>query len=296
MKGVIRIAQPHGFCGGVRRALDAVERALREYGAPIYVLHEIVHNRFIVNNLKERGVHFAETLAEVPEGAVLLFSAHGVPATVEEEAAKRRLTVIDATCPLVKRLQEAAAERSRPDDALILIGHPGHPEIEGVLGRTSGGTVYVIETAEEAALLPPLPPGTRVSRLAQTTLSGRLVETLTRQLKERYPSLETGPAICYATTDRQAAVIKLARQCKRIVVIGSRGSSNSNRLAETARDCGSRAWLVDSPEEIPPEALEGPGDIGVSAGASAPEELVEATVNFLKARGFTGPVNVGTPE
>ena len=203
LKKEILVAVPHGMCAGVRRALRAVESVLHQCGAPVYVLHEIVHNDFIVNNLRKQGVRFAETLSEVPEGAVLLFSAHGVSAAVEQEAEKRKLRIVDATCPLVKRLQVAAARYSHPGDLLILIGHRGHPEVEGVLGRTGGGRVLVVENEADIAALPDCPDARRISRLAQTTLNCESVERLTEALRRRYPALECGPGICYATTNRR---------------------------------------------------------------------------------------------
>lgn len=295
-KKEILVAVPHGMCAGVRRALRAVESVLHRCGAPVYVLHEIVHNDFIVNNLKKQGVRFAETLSEVPEGAVLLFSAHGVSAAVEQEAEKRKLRIVDATCPLVKRLQVAAARYSRPGDLLILIGHRGHPEVEGVLGRTGGGRVLVVENEADIAALPDCPDARRISRLAQTTLNCESVERLTEALRRRYPALECGPGICYATTNRQAAVRELAAHCGMVLIIGSRRSSNSNRLREIATSCGCRAFLIDGPEALPPEVAGWQGAIGVSAGASAPEALVERTVARLAELGF-GPVRLlGTPE
>lgn len=296
-KKEILIAVPHGMCAGVRRALEAVESVLHRCGTPVCVLHEIVHNDFIVNDLRRRGVRFAETLAEVPEGAVLLFSAHGVSAAVEREAKKRKLRIVDATCPLVKRLQIAAARRSSdPGDVLILIGHRGHPEVEGVLGRTGGGRVLVVEREADIAALPDCSGARRISRLAQTTLNCETVETLTGLLRQRYPALECGPGICYATTNRQSAMCELASLCGMVLVIGSRRSSNSNRLREIAESRGCRAFLIDGPEVLPPEVASWPGPIGVSAGASAPEELVERTVVRLGELGF-GPVRLlGTPE
>ena len=295
-KREIIIAAPHGVCAGVRRALEAVESVLRRCGAPVYVLHEIVHNEFIVNDLRSRGVHFAETLSEVPEGAVLLFSAHGVSAAVEQEARGRKLRIVDATCPLVKRLQVAAVQRSGGGDMLILIGHRGHPEVEGVLGRTCGGEVHVIEKESDIAALPDWAAPRRISLLAQTTLNCETVDALTGALRRRYPALECGPGICYATTNRQRAVRELALRCGMVLIIGSRRSSNSNRLREIAESCGCRACLIDGPEALPPEISAWPGAVGVSAGASAPEELVERTVARLEELGF-GPVrNLGEPE
>ncbi len=295
-KREIIIAAPHGVCAGVRRALEAVESVLHRCGIPVYVLHEIVHNDFIVNNLRSRGVHFAETLDEVPEGAVLLFSAHGVSAAVEQEARNRKLRIVDATCPLVKRLQVAAAQRSGPGDLLILIGHRGHPEVEGVLGRTGPGMLHVVENEADIAALPDDSGARRISRLAQTTFNCETVETITEALRRRYPALECGPGICYATTNRQNAVRELASHCGMMLIIGSQRSSNSNRLREIAASCGCRAFLIDGPEALPPEVFSWWGAIGVSAGASAPEELVERTVTRLEELGF-GPVRLlGEPE
>ncbi len=287
-RGKIFLAQPHGMCAGVRRAIDAVERMLGQNGAPVYVLHEIVHNNFIVRELAARGVRFAESLEEVPLGARLLLSAHGVATRVEREARDRAGQLVDAVCPLVKRLHEAAA-RCVPGEVLILIGHRGHPEVEGILGRGGGGTVFVVENVTEAEALPEFPEDVPVRVLSQTTLNTETVREVSAALRKRRPSIAAEPAVCYATRHRQSAVRLLAKKTPLVLVIGSPRSSNSNRLREAAEQAGARAFLIDGPEELPEEALAEADSVGVTAGASAPETLVERLLEELERRGF-GPV------
>ena len=284
----IFLAQPHGMCAGVRRAIDAVERLLRQEGPPIHVLHEIVHNNFIVKELASRGVHFAESLDEVPSGARLLLSAHGVGAAVEERARSICGELVDATCPLVKRLHDAAS-RCRPGEVLILIGHRGHPEVEGILGRCGSETVFVVENVGDVDTLPELSPETPVRLLTQTTLDTEAVREIVAALRFRHPSIAAEPSVCYATRHRQAAVRLLAEKTKLVLVIGSSRSSNSNRLREAAENAGARAFLIDGAGELPEAELENAESVGVTAGASAPETLVRQLLTELSRRGF-GPV------
>ena len=277
------LASPHGMCAGVRRALETVEMVLDRFGPPVYVLHEIVHNNFIVNDLRQRGVRFAETLEEVPPGAVLLFSAHGVSAAVEEQARSRNLRIVDVTCPLVKRLHHCAGKAR---DVLILIGHRGHPEVEGTVGRSGAKYTFVVGSTAEAEALTPLPPGSRIELLAQTTLNTEEVGRIEAKLRERYPQLESAATVCYATTNRQRAVRALAGKCEVILIIGSPRSSNSNRLREVAEQAGVKAFLIENAGEIPTEIIAKTATIGVSAGASAPESLVEGVLERLRAAGF----------
>lgn len=275
---------PHGMCAGVRRALETVDAVLRRFGAPVFVLHEIVHNSFIVNDLRKRGVCFAESLDEVPPGSVLLFSAHGVSAAVEAEARGRGLLVIDVTCPLVKRLHRSA---EKAKDVLILIGHRGHPEVEGTVGRSGARQTFVAGSAAEAELLPEFPAGTGIELLAQTTLNTEEVRKIEARLKGRYPQLESAAAVCYATTNRQKAVRELARRCDAVLIIGSPHSSNSNRLREVAEQEGAKAFLIEGAEELPPEIWNSAATVGVGAGASAPESLVGQVLDRLREIGFS---------
>ncbi len=270
----IFLAQPHGMCAGVRRAIDAVERLLRQEGPPIHVLHEIVHNNFIVKELASRGVHFAESLDEVPSGARLLLSAHGVGAAVEERA---------------RSICGDAASRCRPGEVLILIGHRGHPEVEGILGRCGSETVFVVENVGDVETLPELSPETPVRLLTQTTLDTEAVREIVAALRFRHPSIAAEPSVCYATRHRQAAVRLLAEKTKLVLVIGSSRSSNSNRLREAAENAGARAFLIDGAGELPEAELENAESVGVTAGASAPETLVQQLLTELSRRGF-GPV------
>lgn len=289
----IYLAQPHGMCAGVRRALEAVDAVLERFGPPVYVLHEIVHNSFIVNRLRERGVRFAETLEEVPPGAVLLFSAHGVSGAVEREARARRLRLVDATCPLVKRLHHAAANAA---GALLLLGHRGHPEVEGTVGRSGARWTFMVGGADEIAGLPDFPADTPVALLAQTTLNTEDVRVLEEALKKKYPQLESAAAVCYATTNRQKAVRMLAERTDVVLVIGSPHSSNSNRLREVAEQAGAKAFLIEGAAGLPREALKKAESVGVGAGASAPESLVREVIAELGALGFGRVENVPAAE
>ena len=286
----IILANPRGFCAGVDRAISIVELALEIHGAPIYVRHEVVHNRFVVNGLRERGAIFVEELNEVPDGAIVIFSAHGVSQAVRQEAKERNLKVFDATCPLVTKVHMQVARASRKGTKAILIGHKGHPEVEGTLGQYGNqeGGIYLIESVEDIAHLP-VQQDDDLTFMTQTTLSlDDTAETITA-LKEKYPAIQ-GPHkndICYATTNRQQAVRELAKQSDLVVVVGSKNSSNSNRLAELASRMGVASKLIDDPNDIQANWFDSVQTIGVTAGASAPEELVQSVISRLKEFGVT---------
>ena len=284
----IILANPRGFCAGVDRAISIVELALEIHGAPIYVRHEVVHNRFVVNGLRERGAIFVEELSEVPDGAIVIFSAHGVSQAVRQEAKDRQLKVFDATCPLVTKVHMQVARASRKGTKAILIGHKGHPEVEGTMGQYNNdeGGIYLIESVEDIARLP-VQENDELTFMTQTTLSlDDTVETITA-LKEKYPAIQ-GPHkndICYATTNRQEAVRELAKLSDLVLVVGSKNSSNSNRLAELASRMGVKSQLLDDPLDIQTEWFNGVKTIGITAGASAPEELVQSIIARLKEFG-----------
>lgn len=286
----IILANPRGFCAGVDRAISIVELALEIHGAPIYVRHEVVHNRFVVNGLRERGAIFVEELSEVPDGAIVIFSAHGVSQAVRQEAKERNLKVFDATCPLVTKVHMQVARASRKGTKAILIGHKGHPEVEGTMGQYSNqdGGIYLIESVEDIARLP-LRENDDLTFMTQTTLSlDDTAETISA-LKKKYPTIQ-GPHkndICYATTNRQEAVRELAKQCDLVIVVGSKNSSNSNRLAELASRMGVKSKLIDDPNDIHADWFDDVQTIGVTAGASAPEELVQSVINRIGDFGAT---------
>ena len=286
----IILANPRGFCAGVDRAISIVELALEIHGAPIYVRHEVVHNRFVVNGLRERGAIFVEELSEVPDGAIVIFSAHGVSQAVRQEAKDRNLKVFHATCPLVTKVHMQVARASKKGTKAILIGHKGHPEVEGTMGQYGNqeGGIYLIESIEDIANLP-VSHNDDLTFMTQTTLSlDDTAETISA-LKEKYPAIQ-GPHkndICYATTNRQQAVRELAKQSDLVVVVGSKNSSNSNRLAELASRMGVVSKLIDDPNDIQPNWFHGVQTIGVTAGASAPEELVQSVIARMKAFGVT---------
>ncbi len=294
----ILLANPRGFCAGVDRAIDIVDRALELFGAPIYVRHEVVHNRYVVERLREKGAIFVEELDAVPDGATVIFSAHGVPRRVEEEAQRRGLRVFDATCPLVTKVHLEVARHAKAGREVVLIGHAGHPEVEGTLGRYEGAGIHLVEAAKDVARLELRNPG-NVAFVTQTTLSVDDAREVIAALQERFPAIQ-GPKkddICYATQSRQDAVKSLAERCDLVLVVGSPNSSNSNRLREVAERRGTSAYLIDNASEIDPEWLVGKSSVGVTAGASAPEVLVEEVIARLKALG-AGEVNsdFGTPE
>jgi len=285
-KSLIRV-RPRGFCAGVVRAVDIVDLALQAYGPPVYVHHEIVHNRYVVEQLRESGAIFVETVEEVPFGSVLVFSAHGVPPTTREEARLRQLRVIDATCPLVTKVHLEALKFAREGRTIILIGHRDHQEIVGTSGEAPEQTV-VVDSVEAVDALEVKDPN-RLSFLTQTTLSLYDTQEIVARLRERFPSIE-GPAsddICYATQNRQEAVEQLAREVELILVVGSPNSSNSNRLVEVAKRSGVAAELIDAAKDIDPKWLEGVSRVGLTAGASAPEVLVEQVSQHLARLGYT---------
>ena len=286
----IILANPRGFCAGVDRAISIVELALEIHGAPIYVRHEVVHNRFVVNGLRERGAIFVEELSEVPDGAIVIFSAHGVSQAVRQEAKDRNLKVFDATCPLVTKVHMQVARASKKGTKAILIGHKGHPEVEGTMGQYGNqeGGIYLIESIEDIANLP-VSHNDDLTFMTQTTLSLEDTAETISALKEKYPAIQ-GPHkndICYATTNRQQAVRELAKQSDLVVVVGSKNSSNSNRLAELASRMGVASKLIDDPNDIQPDWFNGVQTIGVTAGASAPEELVQSVIARMKEFGVT---------
>ena len=286
VKTLVRV-RPRGFCAGVVRAVDIVELALEAYGSPVYVHHEIVHNRYVVDQLRRRGAIFVETIEDVPVGAVLVFSAHGVPPRVRTEAKERQLRVIDATCPLVTKVHLEALKFAREGRTLILIGHRDHQEIVGTSGEAPDQTVVVGSVEEVDQLQVPNPE--RLAFLTQTTLSLYDTQEIVARLRERFPSI-AGPAsddICYATQNRQEAVEALAREVELILVVGSANSSNSNRLVEVAQRVGVAARLIEDANDIDEASLEGVKSIGLTAGASAPEVLVEQVSQRLSAFGFT---------
>ena len=276
------LANPRGFCAGVDRAIEIVEQALVRFGAPIYVRHEVVHNRFVVENLRAKGAVFVEELDEVPDGATVIFSAHGVSQAVRHAAAVRGLTVFDATCPLVTKVHVEVARQRRQGTEVVLIGHAGHPEVEGTLGQAADG-MHLVENVEDVARLTVRDPE-NLSYATQTTLSLDDTARIVAALRARFPQIH-GPKkddICYATQNRQDAVRTLARQCQVVLVVGSVNSSNSNRLREVAEAQGAHAYMIDGPDDIRREWLEGADTIGLTAGASAPEILVQAVVGQLK--------------
>ncbi len=277
----ILLAGPRGFCAGVDRAIKIVELALEKYGAPVYVRHEIVHNRFVVEALEEKGAVFVEELEEVPNGVPVVFSAHGVARAVFSEANERELFYLDATCPLVTKVHVDARRHEIEGRQVILIGHAGHPEVIGTMGQLPEGRMILVETAEQARTVEVADPE-RLSYVTQTTLSVDETESIVEVLKERFPAIEPPRKedICYATTNRQAAVKAIARRCDALAVIGAPYSSNSRRLAEVARDAGcDKAVLIQRAREIDPDWLNGVGTLGLTAGASAPEILVQELID-----------------
>lgn len=286
----VLLANPRGFCAGVDRAIEIVKRAIETLGAPIYVRHEVVHNRFVVDDLKHRGAIFVEELHEVPDGATVIFSAHGVSKAVREEAQHRGLKVFDATCPLVTKVHLEVARQCRAGRDMILIGHEGHPEVEGTMGQWSGeaglGRIYLVEDIDDVAELEVDQPG-NLAYTTQTTLSVDDTRVVIEALKTKFPAIQ-GPKnddICYATQNRQDAVRELAARCDLVLVVGSINSSNSNRLRELAEREGVAAYLIDGAVEIDPEWVRGRLRIGVTAGASAPDVLVRGVIERLRELG-----------
>jgi 4-hydroxy-3-methylbut-2-en-1-yl diphosphate reductase len=280
------LAAPRGYCAGVDRAVQTVERALELHGAPVYVRKEIVHNKHVVEELRERGAIFVDELTDaIPEGAVTVFSAHGVSPAVHADAAERGLRTIDATCPLVTKVHHEAVKFAADGYTIVLVGHAGHEEVEGTMGEVPGSIVLVESEADVDALEVEDPD--RLAYLTQTTLSVDETSAIIGRLREKFPAI-TGPRtddICYATTNRQLAVRQMAGRCDLVLVIGSRNSSNSNRLVDVARDHGAASYLIDNETEVQEEWLEGARVVGISSGASAPEQLVARLIKFFRDRG-----------
>ncbi len=296
----VRLANPRGFCAGVDRAIEIVERALKLFGAPIYVRHEVVHNRYVVDDLKRKGAIFVDELDQVPDGEHVIFSAHGVSRAVQQEAKRRGLKVFDATCPLVTKVHLEVARYSQQGIETILIGHKGHPEVEGTMGqydRSAGGDIYLVESVEDVQSLPVRNPE-RLSFVTQTTLSMDDTAAIIAALRARFPDIQ-GPRkndICYATQNRQDAVKSLTEDCDLVLIVGSQNSSNSNRLREIATHRGIEGYLIDGAGDIRDEWLEGKRCIGVSAGASAPELLVREVIDYLKNKGAENIHSLGFEE
>lgn len=292
----IMLAQPRGFCAGVDRAIDIVERALELHGKPIYVRHEIVHNRYVVENLRNKGAIFIKELDEAPAGAIVVFSAHGVSLAVREEAARRGLTVFDATCPLVTKVHREVSKMRADGREIIMIGHKGHPEVEGTLGQATEG-MFLVETVEDVHNLQVSDPD-NLAFVTQTTLSVDDAAEVANALRQRFPNIVEPKKsdICYATQNRQDAVKFMAPQADVVLVVGSVNSSNSNRLREVAERMGTPAYLLDDPEMIQPEWLENRPRVGITAGASAPEELVQQVIERIKALGAVSVRNLDGVE
>ena len=294
------LANPRGFCAGVDRAIDIVNRALDVFGPPIYVRHEVVHNKYVVDQLRQRGAIFVDELQEVPDDTIVIFSAHGVSKSVQKEAADRDLKVFDATCPLVTKVHLEVMQFSKNGSECILIGHQGHPEVEGTMGQyddSAGGQIYLVENEQDVELLDVKNPD-ELAFVTQTTLSMDDTARVIDALRKRFPKIK-GPRkddICYATQNRQDAVKQLALEADIVLVVGSVNSSNSNRLRELAERCGSESYLIDSAKDINPDWLKSKRSVGVTAGASAPEVLVEEVIHSLKSMGAREPKNVSGIE
>ena len=296
----VLLANPRGFCAGVDRAIEIVERAIQLFGAPIYVRHEVVHNRYVVDNLKQKGAVFVDELDQVPDDNYVIFSAHGVSKAVQQEAKRRQLKVFDATCPLVTKVHMEVSRYSRRGIETILIGHKGHPEVEGTMGQydhSTGGEIYLVESASDVRQLKVNNPA-ELRFVTQTTLSKDDTAIVIDCLYETFPEIQ-GPRkedICYATQNRQDAVKQLAEKCDLILVVGSRNSSNSNRLREIAQNKEIEGYLIDSEDDIDTDWLTGKSCIGVTAGASAPELLVQNVVSFLQRHGADNVSSLGFTE
>lgn len=287
MKKII-LASPRGFCAGVDRAIAIVEKALDKYQQPIYVRHEVVHNKYVVDKLKKRGAIFIENLADVPENSILVYSAHGVPLKIREEAAKKNLKMIfDATCPLVNKVHSEVKNLHKQGYTIVMIGHKGHPEVEGTMGQIEGN-IYLIENKQDIYSLPFSNDIEKIAVVTQTTLSVDETRDIIEILKSKYKHLKLpkNEDICYATQNRQDAVKQLSKLCELLIVIGSKNSSNSNRLKELSEQLGVKAYLIDFASEIDKNALDGVDIVGLTAGASAPEVLVSGVINHLKDYGF----------
>ncbi len=285
----ILLANPRGFCAGVDRAIDIVERAIELFGAPIFVRHEVVHNKYVVERLRSLGAVFVEELARVPDGATVIFSAHGVARAVQEEAARRHLSVFDATCPLVTKVHMEVSRYARDARTVFLIGHAGHPEVEGTMGQydaSLGGEIHLVQSVHDVEELP-VPRAAKVAFVTQTTLSVDDTALIVDALRAKYPGLSAPRKedICYATQNRQDAVKRLIDRCDVLLVVGSETSSNSNRLREIADKAGKRGYLIDDPAQLQAAWLEAVSTVGVTAGASAPETLVQGVIRQLEAWG-----------
>jgi 4-hydroxy-3-methylbut-2-en-1-yl diphosphate reductase len=281
----VLLAAPRGYCAGVDRAVETVEKALDLHGAPVYVRKEIVHNKHVVEELAKRGAIFVEEETEVPEGEMVVFSAHGVAPAVHENAVARRLRTIDATCPLVTKVHVEARRFAADGYTIVMVGHAGHEEVEGTMGEAPG-SIVLVQTADEVADLE-LPDPERVALITQTTLSVDETTEIIAALRAKFPAIVSPKSddICYATTNRQIAVKQLARECELVLVIGSTNSSNSNRLVEVAREHGAESHLIDNHTQVQEEWLQGVETVGITSGASAPEELVERLIEFFRERG-----------
>lgn len=297
----VKLANPRGFCAGVDRAIDIVNRALDVYGAPIYVRHEVVHNKFVVDSLRDRGAIFVDELDEVPDDKIVIFSAHGVAKAVKNDAQQRELKVFDATCPLVTKVHVEVTKYSRDGAECILIGHQGHPEVEGTMGQyddSNGGQIYLVEDEQDVENLQVKHPES-LNFVTQTTLSMDDTAKVIAALRNKFPAIQ-GPRtddICYATQNRQDAVKQLALECDLVLVVGSPNSSNSNRLRELAERCGAEAYLIDSADDINTAWLDGKQSIGVTAGASAPDILIQQVLTALEELGASAPQELsGKPE
>lgn len=295
----ITLASPRGFCAGVDRAIDVVERALVLFGKPIYVRHEIVHNRYVVEDLKAKGVKFVKELDEVPDESVVIFSAHGVAKSVQDTATQRGLTVFDATCPLVTKVHMEVARSGKHDEECILIGHAGHPEVIGTMGqyKSAAAKIYLVENMDDAQTIQVNDPG-HLSYVTQTTLSVDETKAIIETLQARFPDIK-GPKrddICYATQNRQDAVREISQQVDVLLVVGSPNSSNSNRLRELSEQMGTPSYLLDAPEQLQPEWVQDASNIGVTAGASAPEVLVQSVVKQLQDWGAGAVVEMNGPK
>jgi len=292
----IQLANPRGFCAGVDRAIDIVDRALEVFGAPIYVRHEVVHNKFVVDDLRNRGAVFVDELSEVPDDVIVIFSAHGVSQQVRAEALERKLRVFDATCPLVTKVHMEVTKFSQEGKECVLIGHKGHPEVEGTMGqydRAKGGEIYLVEDESQVDSLEVKSPHA-LAYVTQTTLSMDDTAKVIDALRKRFPLIE-GPRkddICYATQNRQDAVKKLAENCDIVLVVGSPNSSNSNRLRELAERMGASAYLVDNEEDVQPVWFVDKKSVGLTAGASAPEVLVQKVIDKVRSIGAFAPVEI----
>lgn len=293
----IVLANPRGFCAGVDRAIEIVDQAIETFGAPIYVRHEVVHNRMVVDNLKEKGAIFIEDLTDVPVGSYLIFSAHGVSKQVQEEAKERNLTVFDATCPLVTKVHIQVSKHAKADREVILIGHAGHPEVEGTMGQyekcAENGGIYLVETPEDVEKLQVNNPD-NLAYVTQTTLSMTDAKIMVDALRARFSSIQEQKKddICYATQNRQDAIYELAKTAEIILVVGSPNSSNSNRLREIAEQLGKQGFLIDTAADMQPEWFKDVSVVGVTAGASAPEVLVQEVINKLKEWGGTETIEI----